>query len=169
MTGRMWYCRFLPIVVTYPPDYTMSHRAQSTLVGKPNRKKWPTHTTRGKKFDVLTPVSTRTQNVWNVMLYHRVNGCWHSAETSAATHHPATQRHIPEYLNPWAMLQDWRFWQQHSLTIRSSLFGEITQCWLVVIDASGQTFGSIFKGQPVQDYYFRWQWNLGWTGTAQSV
>jgi len=100
MTDRMWYCKFLPSVGTYPPDNTMSHRAQSTLAGKPNRKKRPTHTTRGKKFDVLASVLTRIQKVWNVMLYHRVNGCWHSAETSAATHHPVTQRHIPEYLNP---------------------------------------------------------------------
>lgn len=148
---KMWYCRFLPSVGTYPPDYTMSQCAHSTSVGKPNGKKRPTHTTRGKKFDVLTSVSTRTQNVWNVMLYHSVNGCRHSAETSAATHHPATQRHIPGYLNPYEMSQDWGFWLQHSFTMRSLLFGDITRCWLEAIDVSRQPMGSIFKDQPVQE------------------
>jgi len=49
------------------------------------------------------------------------------------------------------MLQDWKFWLQHLFRMRSLLFGDITQCWLVITDVSGQPIGYILKGQPAQE------------------
>jgi hypothetical protein len=40
---------------------------------------------------------------------------------------------------------------QKGIYLRSSVFFDVTQLWLVVIDVSGQSIGIVFKCQAIQE------------------
>jgi len=170
MTDRMWYCRFLPSVGTYPPDYTMSHRAQSTLVGKPNRKKRPTHTTRGKKIrrsrisvdedSESAECDAVSQSEW--LLTFRRNVGSHSPPCNTASC-PRISESIRNVASLGGSGYDIRLgWDLCSSEILRSAYWRLSTF-------RGNLWVPSSRVNQSKKKYFRWQWNLRWAGTAQSV